>query len=496
MIDIIKPEKLLPTGDYCRWASNRQPYIFRFIRKDALFSSIGNNGGKIEVSIPAAQMTDLEIAVGDIVTVVDTTDTYASSGTILSISQNGTPDYKFVVDIPFAGNVFSGYVNFAIRENYVVELSLTGYVAATGKTVSLGTIRGSFNTLGLCRIDVRSLLTYGIVKENRCTYLSVNEVDYSGWNRFTVSFTDSFYRNGEKASSVSVSDSTVFYSLDGVKYLMGTYGQNFGDYFPVTAPSADLPKFLTLFEVPKLFVGYPFSLSFIFPKELNTLLITSEEDELSATGLTLNHVDSQINTLNADAVNLLMLQGGATAGTKFLRVWLETGGVAGNNYVADGYVATGYVESSEDVVEAPVVITEKKIVEIDNLCRKNPVYLMWRNSLGGWDYWLFDVNSEISISSQQGTAYEVVNDDIETAFRRDAITSARQSKTITLFDMIDNYNMDGMRGIELSPQVFMLNNGKWLGVRVVPKGFKYRVESDKVEVEVTIALPEYYNVSN
>jgi hypothetical protein len=496
MIDIIRPEKLLPTGDYCRWASNRQPYIFWFVRKDAQFYKIEDSSGNIEVSVLGTQMTSLSITVGDSVAVVDNSGTYEATGTILSISQNGTPDFKFVVDIPFAGNVFSGYINFGIRENYTVDLSLTGYVAATGKTVSLGTARGSFNSFGECRIDVRSLLTYGIVKENRCSFALVNEPDYSGWNRFTVSFADRFYLGGVESSTTSVVDNTIYYSLDGVKYLKDIYGQNFGDYFPVAAPSSELPRFLTPFESPRIFVGFPFTLSFIFPLELQSLLITSEEDELSSTGTILNHVDAQIDTAHAGAVNLLTIQGGSTVGTKFIRVWLETGGVAGNNYVADGYVADGYAVSEEDVAETPVIITEQKVIQIDDRCRKNPVYLMWKNPLGGWDYWLFDVNSETSISSQQGSAYEIVNDDIEVAIKREAITSARQIDSLTVFDIVTREEFNGLRWIEQSPQVFMLRGSNWIGVRMIPKGFKYRAESATVDVELSFTLPEYYNVSN
>jgi hypothetical protein len=39
-----------------------------------------------------------------------------------------------------------------------------------------------------------------------------------------------------------------------------------------------------------------------------------------------------------------------------------------------------------------VVITETKRIKIDNTCYDNPIYLVWKNTLGGWDSWMFQKN--------------------------------------------------------------------------------------------------------
>jgi hypothetical protein len=36
----------------------------------------------------------------------------------------------------------------------------------------------------------------------------------------------------------------------------------------------------------------------------------------------------------------------------------------------------------------------------------------------------------------------------------------------------------------------------WIGVRISPKGFKYKIDSNAVEVEVSIVYPELYSIPN
>ncbi len=47
-------------------------------------------------------------------------------------------------------------------------------------------------------------------------------------------------------------------------------------------------------------------------------------------------------------------------------------------------VTCGYVAPVPDVV-----ISEVKRIKIDHNCYNNPVFLVWKNTLGGWDHWLF-----------------------------------------------------------------------------------------------------------
>ena len=130
---------------------------------------------------------------------------------------------------------------------------------------------------------------------------------------------------------------------------------------------------------------------------------------------------------------------------------------------------------------------------------------MWKNSLGGWDFWLFDNVTEHETTSQQGATYENYIEDIENATHRTQFTEARQQNRITCFGTATQEQYEGLKTIERSPQVYMLRDASalttnplkaWTGVRIAPKGFKKVSATVNIEVELTIELPEPYNVPN
>jgi hypothetical protein len=130
---------------------------------------------------------------------------------------------------------------------------------------------------------------------------------------------------------------------------------------------------------------------------------------------------------------------------------------------------------------------------------------MWKNSLGGWDYWLFDNNAEINYTAKHNTNYNVYVENIETTNLRSKFVSADQVKTITVGDSVSVDSLVGLKGIESSAQVFMLYDQSklattpelaWIGVNVVPKGFKHTSFANYVDIEVTFELPDYYTTNN
>ena len=86
-------------------------------------------------------------------------------------------------------------------------------------------------------------------------------------------------------------------------------------------------------------------------------------------------------------------------------------------------------------VGAEARITEIKRVKINRDCRKNPVYLMWKNSLGGWDFWLFDNKSENTIKTKAGELYDIYNEDIEREVARTKVLQNRQLKNVVVGDV-------------------------------------------------------------
>lgn len=518
MIILTRPERLHVNNpaNYIRWQSNRQPFLFQFGRYDN-FATIVNSGGFIranlgswlgfvpplnsKVTLVLPQINQNNVQVGFVPFV----------GTITS---SNFAQLYFITDIPFPVN-YGNFANvlFSAKENYKIYLTVTAFAPTLGNEYVIGTLVGTPNGEGKVNIDVRTLCEYEMKKLNRFGYDVRNELDYSGWLRFRIGYKAQYTYNQANVIDVEVPQELIngnpvnYYAVDGSKYLLSEYGQNYADYVPqLTALPLPLHvKFLTTMPEPTYFIGYPFSLNYINSEFIIGQSITSEEDELNGNLSLVGHQDFNLITLKDVGICHLMLSGTYNAQTEFVDVWLEAGGVASNLYVQENYVANNYIQETPAVPTTPVRITEKKRVTINNDCRSNPIYLMWKNSLGGWDYWLFDSQSETQIQAKQTGTFSVYNTDIATAVYRDRLLSASQSKRITVGTVVSKAQADALIEIERSPQVFMLyditklpNNPElaWIGVNIVPKGVKYINLAKEIEVEIQFELPEYYNTSN
>lgn len=513
MISLITtPTKNLYGNVNSRWQSNRQPFLFTFIRKDAEFVSITNYFSQTLITANTSAFNGCTIAVGDVVTINDYNGIYTSiSTTITSVITDDALTKKFTIASLFIGNSFGGgYINFGYRENYRVEVTLTGSVPSLNKLITLGTIKGSCNSKGIVSIDVRNLVTYEMIKSNRFKFDAVNGKEFSGYLPFLIQYKDRFVLNNVVTSSANaVNDGTYYYAIDGAKNSLSIYGQNFADHHPYRNDDTGITdaKFLTEFPVPTFFTDYPFSLSFIVGDDLLRSLVTSEEDELNINGDVINHQDFNVNVglSKLPYISQLMLSGSYNGSTKFVDVWLNNGGVASDVYVADDYVANNYVFDGAGAILGEARITEIKRVKINSECRKNPIYLMWRNSLGGWDFWLFDNKSENNIKVKNGAMYDVYNADVEREISRAMVLENRQMKNIIVGDIITKDDVVGLQGIEKSSAVFLLYDIEkiatdpaiaWMMVNVNATGFKYFNDSESIEVEVNFDIIEYYNVPN
>jgi hypothetical protein len=512
MITLVKsPNKNIYANVFCRWQSNRQPFIFEFVRQDAFYSSITNYLGKTLITASTSQFNGCTIAVGDVVTINDNNGIFSKSSTILQVLTDNSISKVFTIDEQFSGNSFSGgFINFGYRENYRIEVTLQGSVPSLNQSINLGTIKGSNNSKGIVKIDVRNLVTYEMIKSNRFDFDTRNAKEYSGYLPFRITYQDKFILDNVVTSSANaVNDSTYYFAIDGVKNSLSLYGQNFADYYPYRNDDTLITsaKFLTEFPQPTYFVDFPFSLSFIVSDEILKSLCTSEEDELNVNGDVINHQDFNINTglSKLPYLSQLLLSGNYNSSTQFVDVWINNGGTASDVYVADDYVANDYVYDNAGGIGAEARITEIKRVKINRDCRKNPIYLMWKNSLGGWDFWLFDNRSENVIKTKAGAIYDVYNEDIEREVSRSMIIENRQMKNIIVGDVVTQEDLIGLQGIEKSSAVYMLYDADkletdpaiaWMMVNVVPSGFQYFNESDNIEVEVSFDIIEYYNVPN
>lgn len=502
------------TGEVSRWSSNRQPYIFTIYRRDGYYSAVRSLGTILQVTCqepgftfgnpifaPGALPSEYTAIVGTKVTLVNQNGE-ARTGTILSWPSVTPFSVVFNVDIKPDGwelQVGGGYLVFAAAEAYRVRLELTGTNPRWG-TASLGTAIGTPDSTGVLELDVRELLTYNIDKQNRDTYTGISELDTSNWLSFTAVISDSYYYKGLKSTTnepiVNFVDKTsmIFYAIDGVRYLLDRYGQNFAEYL-VPVDTAYPARWLTAFPEPTRFIGYPFSVSVLLNFEVKRIDMNVVVDG-AAIGIVDNTRGSGVYWINPSD----------TPTTTTSTMYLENFGTSGNFALTPGYVSPGYTLDVNPVPVSPFQVTETVTLRNNTDCHPYPVYLCWRNSLGGWDYWLFDKRHEVSYTAAQAAAFDIYVPDLEAANMRSKITQANQVKALTLGDLVDEITLTGLAEIERSPQVYMLWDDTqlagiyperaWLAVRVAPKGFKYFTNAGNFEVELTIALPDLYTVRN
>lgn len=158
-------------------------------------------------------------------------------------------------------------------------------------------------------------------------------------------------------------------------------------------------------------------------------------------------------------------------------------------------LSCGYVERLD-----PVIFTESKLIELRKGCFKNPVYLTWRNNLGGWDYWLFEWKQTEDIStSDVGEFFKNYNSLSEIksfggSIGKDAIP------TMTLFtDMLNENRKRAISQILYSPKVYILGKDGIVinEVSVLPGSFRILDNSEKTHsIEMQIALPEINTLRN
>ena len=155
-------------------------------------------------------------------------------------------------------------------------------------------------------------------------------------------------------------------------------------------------------------------------------------------------------------------------------------------------------------------ITEIKNLKVFDQCVKNPVYIQWRGTNGGINYWLFHhVQTELLDTELNGEFAPYI-DDLENAtgtavvMGKNATPGLIIGATVDAEDITQGVNPSlppGLKGLIMSTDVKMLMNvetwategPKWMDVKVQPGSFKIlETTSNKANIELTLVLPSIY----
>lgn len=490
-----------------RWGCARQPYLFELQRRDYQLISTNEDGsGNVVLRVAYDANLPLEILIGSEVYFASTLDAsgnaghYGEVGVVTSIATAVGAYHLLYTSTPaVVPSTNGGFLNVVSRQNYYTSIVMTLYDAVNNKDhLVYAKLKPGMN--GKARFDASEYITSYLVKEAPTSYSSVNVRDTRVYGRFTLSYNEHW----TGSSNIAVSDaSNEYYFVDAVKQLKDQYGQNLLSHLPFPELFAPGAKFLTEFIKPTFFPGYPFDLWFIYPKELSTAPVTREEDELTFSGAALTTQSASLDISQRDGVNRLRLkETGYSAGTAQLDVYLKIYSGVQLSYFNDNYIEDGYFELDPPVPPdgiTPYNLTEKKRVKIGTVCDRNPVYVCWKNRLGGFDYWLFSGNQFIDIVSKQTGVINQDPDDIQLQNYRSTILNTDQVERITCGASVAIEDLQGIKSIEASPAVYILTSASpvsWIRVKINPKEFRYQSKGTTADITVEFEYPETYTVSN
>lgn len=491
-----------------RWNSAHQPMIFGLQRKDfiAVPFSVGVDVETVGFIIPNFADYGLtpEEYLGVSVYCGDSSGLYDDSGVITESATVGVggADLYITTDIPWLGVGTSTWFNIH-RDGYRIEMTIE-LIRPTDNQVKEIVFEVRPFKEGRAEVQVQNFIKQNLRKELAYDYSTVNGIDKNAWGKFTLKWREVWKGNTTEAL---VSDPYTYYFVDGVKYIGNAYGQNFMDYIPVLADVTPA-KFLTMFDRPTFFEGYPFSMGFIYPDqayntlelELPAIPMRLQQERFNMSNQTLNTQTNILDYGKSPGTALVKLVGTMPAGTDSIDVWLDTGTIVPLSYYESGYVAEGYFDSfPSEILSENWVLTEKKRVKYRKPCGQSPVYLRWRNPLGSWDYWCFDANYEIEPMAKDGGKFSVEPDELESATARSKVISIESLDRLTCGDVVNEDDWSGLKWIESSPCVQMLTdktNLKWINVDMGSGGMKRWKRGMNMEIKVSFDLPNYYAVPN
>ena len=150
------------------------------------------------------------------------------------------------------------------------------------------------------------------------------------------------------------------------------------------------------------------------------------------------------------------------------------------------------------------VIIDEICIRKGEVCQ-NPLYLTWKNTLGGWDYWLFQYRQSYGLLTTSTGDFQRYYDDISS---QDTVTDwIKKNGVETILLGSDDLSLQEVRGIQdifYSPKVYLFNGyvgspqvPQWKTVLIEPNSIELFESSRNVhELSFEIRLPELYTLSN
>jgi len=424
-------------------------------------------------------------------------DEFVLSETIQVISESGLAQYFTISNItgtevtfdktwsvfnPF----FLAIINFPARLNFYVTLRIT---KDTGET-TYRDLRFTPNSEGIIRAEISGALR-SLISLNYTDPVSETEIRTEETNLYTP-----FYFATKDNWIGSRENFIEYYAPEDVKFAIagafqigdpnnGYYDKYFANtegsfYYPEL-----MPQWITQFENPVYFYGFPFTISFLG----NESLIDFADYFVRYTVTQANGNVSQYDSdpfIFSDFICLNRLNVFPIFETAFLAGEIEK---AKKILFRFGRLDSGLFLDAL----APITLNVKRPIE--ESC--NTFYVRWINTLGGWDYWLFEGKIYEGFKVENGNNYESYFDNISDTKDFENVTFKNVSPAVQVgSNTLTRNEAEGLKVLPTSPKIYWYNEeiSKWIGVRVEPGTFNIRsTKDDYFNIELTFVKPKYFN---
>lgn len=339
-----RPQKLFTgTTKFSRWTGVHNPYNFEFTREDyGVFNTAIRNA--YSTTLPTIWTDGDPLSVPNFVSAGD--QIYVNSGVYNGVYTVHSVNGEYItIDTPFIGNGGAGRVNLIDRlQNFKAFINV--YDALNDNLIE--TVYPKPDSTGFLIYDVSGVLRSLIRTQAEANQSNINVANDDISGSFYLGYGATYkFVSPSVTTDVTIPevvDNSVYYWLSAAKQIDGDtdlgmdgIGQNLKEYVPKNI-SDNYAQFLTMFETPTYFEGFPFTLSFIYDEDFDDRYLVRHQQDLNVNGTNVgSETDNNLLVTGRGYVNQMMVRDPNTGADQF-DVWLEVG-----DEIADGYVEAGGV---------------------------------------------------------------------------------------------------------------------------------------------------------
>lgn len=264
-----------------KWSAVWHPTIWKFQRQDFQLTAISYGGGSpAGIDLTATGDFTAEVSIGDTVFVNASNGEIYGTYEVLDVQFSGGGTIITIDSADLGSYTVNGYLNFVTtRTYYKIEIAVYGYANEVKELLT--TYYGEYrpNIEGTVKVDLQRFLQALVNANDEYQYLDRSKAAPYLGARYDIQVREYWKEAGFGAwndgTDLSGGDMDKHFIVHAVKKIGDYWGQNMAEFvmFPTDQGSPQVEhnkgKFLSKFEEPTYFVGYPFDLSFLYDHSID-----------------------------------------------------------------------------------------------------------------------------------------------------------------------------------------------------------------------------------